>query len=104
MSVLPAAPAANYVTEDADTRPEGQVSPAPVLITEQQVLLSTAAAVPLPRSKTTHRLTEVIHVVAVAIRQIFIAPTTDPRPRRHYAMRSDSYLEHSRMAREMYRL
>ena len=104
MSVLPSTPAANHVTEDVDTRPEGQLSPTPVLITEQQVLFSSAAAIPLPRSKTAHRLTDAIHVVAVAIRQIFTAATTDPRPgRRHYAMRSDGYLEHSRIAREMYR-
>jgi len=105
MSVLPAAPAATHVTKDADASPEGWVSPTPALITEQEVLFSTAAAVPLPRTKSSHRLTDAIHVVAAAIRQIFVASTPNPRPaRRNYPVRCDSYLEHSRMAREMYRL
>jgi hypothetical protein len=73
-------------------------SPAPILISEQEVALSTAAAVPLPRTKPTHR------VIAV-LRAMFQSSPADARPARpHYPPRRDAFLEQAAMAREMYRL
>ena len=86
-----------------------------VLITEQQVLFSTAAAVPLPPAKT-RRWTEAVRAVAASVRAAFatsgdlvtaedlVTSKEAARPkRRHYPPRND-YLEDARMAREMYRL
>ena len=55
------------------------------LITEQQVLLSTAAAVALPPAKT-RRWTDTIHAVSGALRAMFAA-TEKPPARRHYPKR-----------------
>jgi hypothetical protein len=63
-------------------------SGAMVLITEQEVLLGTAAARPLVPAKTGRRWAGIVG---------------EARPRRQYPARND-YLESSRMAREMYRL
>ncbi|MBV9514157.1 MAG: hypothetical protein JO280_08985, partial [Mycobacteriaceae bacterium] len=70
-----------------------EVAPsAPTLITEQEVMFSTAAAVPARRQRWWTR------------RGASAAKPTDSAPkRRHYPARMD-YLEHSRMAREMHRL
>jgi hypothetical protein len=82
-----------------------ELSPTPILITEQEVVFSTSAAVSLPRTKTIRRLTDATGVVAATLRQMFLASTARPRPaRRHYPPRSGSYLEHGLMAREMHRL
>ena len=73
-----------------------------VLITEQQVLFSTAAAA-LPPA-TTRRWTEAVRAVTASVRAAFVTSRDEARPkRRHYPPRTD-YLEDSRMAREMYRL
>jgi len=75
-----------------------------VLITEQQVLFSTAAAVPLPPAKTSRRWTGAVRAIAASVRAAFVTSSDEARPkRRHYPPRSD-YLEDSRMAREMFRL
>jgi hypothetical protein len=75
----------------------------PVLITEQQVLFSTAAAVALPPART-RRFTEALRAVAASVKAAFATSGDEPRPqRRHYPPRND-YLEDARMAREMYRL
>lgn len=71
------------------------------LITEQQVLLSTASAVALPPAKT-RRWSDVIPAVSGALRALFAA-TEKPPARRHYPKRY-SYLENALMAREMHRL
>ena len=70
-------------------------SDAPVFITEQQVLFSTAAARSLRPASISRRLIDAIRVVGAALHR--------PPARRHYLSRS-SYLEMSRMAREMDRL
>lgn len=73
----------------------------PVLITEQQVLFATAAAVPLQPTKIGRRWMAAVR----AIRASLTATSSDegrPKPR-HYPPRND-YLEDSRMAREMLRL
>jgi hypothetical protein len=70
-------------------------SHAPVLITPQEVVFGTAAARSLRPATLSRRLIDAIRVVGAALRP--------PPPQLHYPSRS-SYLEHSRMAREMDRL
>jgi hypothetical protein len=74
------------------------VSQPPVVITEQEVTFSTAAAVPLPRTKRTGR-------VIAALRAMFLSSPADARPaRRSYPPRRDPFLEQAAMSREMHRL
>ena len=70
------------------------MSDAPVLITPQEVVFSTAAALSRPAS-ISRRLIDAIRVVGAALRP--------PPPRRHYPPRFSCF-EDSRMAREMDRL
>ena len=71
---------------------------APILITEHEVAFSTAAAVPLPRTKPTRG-------VIAALRATFLSSRADARPaRRHYPLRHYAFLEQAAMAREMRRL
>ena len=87
---------AQTLIESAFTTTEAQL-PTSALITEQEVLFSTAAAVPVRRNRGWTR-------ALTAIRGAFITKAADSAPkRRHYPARLD-YLEHSRMAREMHRL
>jgi hypothetical protein len=82
-----------------------ELSMPPILVTEQEVVFSSSAAVSLPRTKTTRRLTDATRVVVANLRRIFLTSTARPRPaRRHYPPRSNGYLEHALMAREMHRL
>jgi hypothetical protein len=75
-----------------------EVTQTPVLITEQEVVLSTAAAVRVRPANARRGLIAVL-------RGIFVNSTANAeKPRRHYPPRRDSYLEHAAMAREMYRL
>jgi hypothetical protein len=71
------------------------------LITEQQVLFGTAAAVALPPAKT-RGFGDAISELAAKVRAVFAA-SEKPPAKRHYARRYD-FLEDSRMAREMDRL
>jgi hypothetical protein len=71
---------------------------AQILITEHEVALSTAAAVPLPRTKPTRK-------VIAALRAMFLSSRADARPaRNHYPPRRSAFLEQADMAREMQRL
>ena len=73
-----------------------EVSPAEVLITEQQVMFTTAAAA-LRREDRRPFL--------AVLRQLFASKTAEPRSRpRHDVPRRMYYLEHALMAREMDRL
>jgi hypothetical protein len=75
-----------------------EVTQPPVLITEQEVVFSTAAAVRVRPAKTRRGLIAVL-------RGIFVNSTVNAeKPRRHYPPRRHSYLEHAAMAREMHRL
>src|SRR6476661_3906225 len=75
-----------------------EVTQPPVLIAEQEVVFSTAAAVRV-RPATTSR-----GLIAV-LRGIFVASTAHAeRPLRHYPPRRDSFLGHAAMARKMHRL
>jgi hypothetical protein len=73
----------------------------PELITEQQVLLSTAAAVALPPAKT-RRWTDTVHAAASAVGSWLASaakpPTKPVYPKRHV------WLENASMSREMDRL
>jgi hypothetical protein len=74
------------------------VTQAPVVITEQGVVFSTAAAVRLRPAKTRHGFTAVL-------RGIFVDSTANAeKPRRHHPPLRDSFLGHAAMAREMHRL
>ena len=70
-------------------------SDAPVFITEEQVVFSTAAALSSRPASISGRLINAIRVVGAAIQL--------PPARRHYPQPS-RYLEQSRMARELDRL
>jgi hypothetical protein len=77
-------------------------APAPlVVITEQQVAFSTAAAVSLPMTKPKRGL-------LTAMRGMFAhaseEPIADHVPPRHYPPRREEFLEDAAMAREMRRL
>jgi hypothetical protein len=75
-----------------------EVTQTPVLITEQQVVLSTAAAV-RTRPATTRRGWSAV------LRGIFVNTTAKAeKPRRHYPPRRDRFQEHAAMAREMHRM
>ena len=83
------------VIQDAEpTLVKDGTSHAPVFIIQQQVVFSTAAATSSRPASISRRLIEAIRVVGAALYR----PT-----RRHYPSRS-SYLDRSRMAREMDRL
>jgi hypothetical protein len=69
--------------------------PQPVLITEQEVMLGTAAAVLPRRTPITQRMMDALRVVGAAF--------GPPPPRPHYAPRA-AYIERAAMAREMDRL
>ena len=75
-----------------------EVTETPVLIAEQEVVFSTAAAVRVWPATTGRGLIAVL-------RGVFVDSTMNAeRPRRHYPPRRDSFLEHAAMAREMHRL
>jgi hypothetical protein len=82
-----------------------EVSPStPVVITEQQVLFATAAALPVQPGKASRRWTEAIRAIGASVRAALVTSSDEARPaRRHYPARNE-YLEDSRMAREMLRL
>lgn len=71
------------------------------LITEQQVLFSTTAAVALPPA-TTRRFRDAVHAVTAALRAVFAASEKPAAPR-HYPKRH-AWLDNASMAREMDRL
>ena len=85
----------DVVSLDTETTLE-PVSPTPVLISEQEVVFSTAAAALVPPA-TTHRhwpgatLFAVVHRIHVAL----------PEPRPIYPRREASYFEAARMSRQM---
>ncbi|MDT5020343.1 MAG: hypothetical protein QOI33_867 [Mycobacterium sp.] len=68
---------------------------APVLITEQEVLFGSRAAILPRRESLTHRMIGAVRTAATSLRL--------PPPRQHYPA-DLGYLERSRMAREMDRL
>jgi hypothetical protein len=79
-----------------------EVSPrTPVLITEQQVLFATAAALPLQPAKTSRRWTELMRAIGASVRAAFVTSSDEAPPARRHYPAGNEYLEDSRMAREM---
>jgi len=87
------------LTKTAPGRVQAPTTPTrePALITEQQVLFSTAAVAPAK----TRRWTDAVASVADAVRTYFEGPT-EPARRHHPTRRA--YLENALLAREMDRL
>ena len=83
------------VQEAAPTSEKDETSAAPVLITEQEVLFGTRAAMLLRKAYNPHRWIDAIRVAAGSLHL--------PPPRQHFPT-DTGYLERSRMAREMDRL
>src|SRR5436309_534595 len=73
----------------------------PVLITEQQVLFATAAAVPLQPARTSRRWSEAARAILTAA---FVKSSNESQPKRCGHPSRNDFLEDSRMAREMMRL
>ncbi|MCW2650773.1 MAG: hypothetical protein QOE41_2508 [Mycobacterium sp.] len=83
--------------------PEGASRP-PVLITEQEVFLSTAAAVPLRKHKTAHQFADAARGVLGSLSRVFSLSAGETRPSPRDFPSRLGFLEHSAMAREMDRL
>jgi hypothetical protein len=79
----------------APTSEKDGPSPAPVLITAQEVLFSTRVALLLHKASTPHRWIDAVRGAAGSLHL--------PPPRQRFPM-DTGYLERSRMAREMDRL
>ena len=73
----------------------------PVLITEQQVLFGTAAAVPLQPARTSRRWTKAVRASLTAA---FVTSSNEARPKRLQRPARNDFLQDSRMAREMLRV
>jgi hypothetical protein len=98
-----AAKSIDEAQETLDEARERLVSPAPVVISEQEVVLGTAAAL-RPRPKTRRRWFEAVNVLRAAMQRSLAPSTQETRPvRREYPKRY-TFLENACMAREMDRL
>ena len=86
---------ANQTPKTESTPAVEQSTDAAALITEQQVLFASAAALAPAPAKP--------HFWSRAAHAVFTRPEKEPRPPKHYPQRY-SYLEHSAMSREMDRL
>jgi hypothetical protein len=79
--------------------------PTSAFITEKEVVFSTAAALPSRRTKGNSWLTGRTRRIIAALRGMFLTSIAGARPaRRHHPPRTNGYLEHSRMLRELDRL
>jgi hypothetical protein len=95
----------DLTTTDRPTAQTALLAPVPspdetTLISEQQVLFSTAAAVALRPAKVS-RWTTAMKAVTDAMSVLF---TESRSPAQHYVARRYVYLENAVMGREMYRL
>jgi hypothetical protein len=103
MSDSPTAPATTAdavdepVPQPPSAAPSVEVSSTEVVITAQEVVFSTAAAVGVHRKNIGRRL-------AAMMRRLFATSTDASRPRRRYYPPRYDFLEHALMAREMDRL
>jgi len=84
-------------TQPASAAPSVEVSSTEVLITTQQVVFSTAAAVGVRREDTGGRLVAIV-------RRMFAISTDAARPRPQYYPKRYVFLEDAAMARAMERL
>ena len=86
----------DLITANADLRDVAEslqpvTEKPPVLITEKEVLFSTAAAAASPR-------------MTAGLESRAARPPMDLVPPRHYPLRRESFIEAAAMAREMHRL
>jgi hypothetical protein len=89
------------ITREAEVTTPAAVQ-TPVLITEAEVALSTAAAVGLPPATTDRRT--LVGRVALAVRQTFAISKSDERPKPRHHPKRLRYIDDARMEREMHRL
>jgi hypothetical protein len=82
---------------------EQLVSPAPVLITEQEIALGTAAVLQ-GRPTTRRRWVEATRAWFAAAQRTLVQPTQEGRQTRRDYPKRYAFLENSSMAREMDRL
>jgi hypothetical protein len=84
-------------------RGEPTLDAAPIIITEKEIVFSTAAAAP-GRPTTIRGWSEATAVVLAAMQRLLLTSRTDRRrPRQDHPKRYE-FLEHSCLAREMHRL
>ncbi|MGA8544155.1 MAG: hypothetical protein WB785_02705 [Mycobacterium sp.] len=86
-----------------DEAQEKLVSPAPVLITEQEVVLGTAVAL-RPQPTTRRRWAEATRVLLAAVNRAFAPSPQHDRPVRRDYPKNYGFLERASMARAMERL
>jgi hypothetical protein len=96
LHLLPGSTAKPDIGPSSPAVGSAQRSPTQVLITEQEVVLSTAAAISVPPATTRRRWLEA--TLGAAIGRIL---TTVPEPRPHYPQREPIFFEAARMSREM---
>jgi hypothetical protein len=95
--VSTAEPVDEPIPQPASAAPSVEASSTEVVITEQEVLFSTAAAVPARRENIGRRF-------AASIGRLFAVSARPSRPRRTDYPRRYEFLERALMAREMDRL
>jgi hypothetical protein len=76
----------------------------PVVITEQQVLFATAAAMPLQPVKPSRPWIVAASAIGASVRAAHATSSNEVQPRRRNYPSRNEFLEDSRMAREMLRL
>jgi hypothetical protein len=76
----------------------------PVVITEQQVLFATAAAMPLQPVKPSRPWTVAASAFGASVRAAHATSSNEVQPKRRDYPSRNEFLEDSRMAREMLRL
>ena len=97
MSELIAEPADPQEVVEEPEHDLEEVGQPPIVVTEQAVAFSTAAAVGLSRAKPTRR-------VIAALRAMFLTSEGPPPAQRHYLPRREAFVEEPAMDREMHRL
>jgi hypothetical protein len=80
---------------------EAHLPPGESPITDDEVVLNTAAAVAVPHTRW---WTAATRVVASAVRRIFVSRSADSRPKPSYHPARYTFLENALMSREMDRL
>ncbi|AGB25705.1 hypothetical protein Mycsm_05518 [Mycobacterium sp. JS623] len=103
MSDLDTAAAHQPALTEKREQVEAEVTQPLVVITEQQLAFSTAAAVPLPMTKPRRGLIDAVRALFARSSQV-AQPTAEHVPPRFYPPRRDEFLEDAAMEREMHRL
>ena len=104
MSDLKAAPTDPHDVIEAPDHVVEAVRQPPVVITEQEVVFSTAAAAALPREKPATRVIARLHAMFLHSSEFANSSEGAMTVPRHYPARLDAFLEDAAMVREMRRL